>query len=167
MKKKLLLTALLIGLSFTYTVPTYAMTQDEAIEWIRQNYGDEYIEENRGKSGAHPELSKATNNTTQSTSSNMGASTQTSVEVEVHKHEYTSKITNDATCTEVGVETFTCDCGDSYTESIEMIEHDYSKETVAKEATCKEVGEKKITCSMCDDFITEEIPATGHKEGSF
>ena len=30
-----------------------------------------------------------------------------------HKHEYTSKVTKSPTCTESGVKTFTCECGDS------------------------------------------------------
>lgn len=170
MKKKLLLTALLVGLSFTYTLPVHAMTQDELNAWFSN-----YCEENglnpddySISGGSHPELSISSKvATTQNPIVNSEVQTQTPVVEVVHEHEYTSKVTKESTCTEYGVETFTCDCGDSYTESIEMIEHDYSKETVVKEATCTEVGEKQIICSMCDDFITEEIPVTGHIKGSF
>ena len=35
-----------------------------------------------------------------------------------HTHSYTAEITKEPTCTEKGVKTFTCSCGDSYTEDI-------------------------------------------------
>ncbi len=35
-----------------------------------------------------------------------------------HTHSYTSKVTKAATCTSTGVMTYTCSCGDSYTEDI-------------------------------------------------
>lgn len=34
-----------------------------------------------------------------------------------HKHEYTANLTTNPTCTEEGVMTYTCSCGDSYTEA--------------------------------------------------
>lgn len=37
---------------------------------------------------------------------------------EVHTHKYTEKVTTKATCKSTGVKTFTCSCGDSYTETI-------------------------------------------------
>ena len=40
-----------------------------------------------------------------------------------HKHFYTSSTTKNPTCTEAGVETFTCACNDSYTESIPALGH--------------------------------------------
>ena len=46
------------------------------------------------------------------------------VEGEVHTHEYTAVITP-ATCTEAGSVVYTCSCGDSYTETIDMLPHDY------------------------------------------
>ena len=41
----------------------------------------------------------------------------------VHTHKYTSKITTAATCTEPGVKTFTCSCGNKYTETIPALGH--------------------------------------------
>ena len=35
--------------------------------------------------------------------------------VSPHSHSYSSTVTKDATCTETGVKTYTCTCGDSYT----------------------------------------------------
>ncbi len=41
-------------------------------------------------------------------------------------------------------------------------EHNYSEEKITIKATCTEDGEKKLSCS-CGEFITEKIPAKGHK----
>lgn len=43
-----------------------------------------------------------------------------------HNHEYTSEVTKDPTCTESGVETFTCECGDSYTQAVLALGHSYT-----------------------------------------
>ncbi len=42
----------------------------------------------------------------------------------VHKHNYTAVVT-ESTCTEAGCTTYTCECGDSYTEEIPATGHDY------------------------------------------
>ena len=42
-----------------------------------------------------------------------------------HEHSYTAAITTAATCTTAGVKTFTCECGDSYTEEIPATGHSY------------------------------------------
>lgn len=52
-----------------------------------------------------------------------------------HVHSYTSSITKEATCTEDGVKTFTCECGDSYTETIPTTGHNYEN------GSCTECGE--------------------------
>lgn len=43
-----------------------------------------------------------------------------------HKHSYTGKVTTPATCTTDGVKTFTCSCGDSYTEPIPATGHSWA-----------------------------------------
>ncbi len=45
------------------------------------------------------------------------------IEKVVHTHSYTSKITAAATCTAPGIKTFTCSCGDKYTEEIPALGH--------------------------------------------
>ena len=42
-----------------------------------------------------------------------------------HSHSYTVKVTTAATCTDKGVKTYTCTCGDSYTEVIPATGHNY------------------------------------------
>ena len=41
--------------------------------------------------------------------------------------------------------------------------HEYKEESIITAATCDKDGEKKLSCE-CGDFITEAIPAAGHKE---
>lgn len=49
-----------------------------------------------------------------------------SEEEEPHTHAYTSAVTTAATCTTAGVRTYTCECGESYTESIPATGHTYA-----------------------------------------
>ena len=78
------------------------------------------------------------------------------------EHNYTSKVTTEATCTKDGVKTFTCSvCNDSYTEAIAATgKHNYTSK-VTTEATCTKDGVKTFTCSVCNDSYTEAIAATG------
>lgn len=43
-----------------------------------------------------------------------------------HTHSYTAVVTTAATCTTAGARTYTCDCGDSYTEEIPATGHTYA-----------------------------------------
>lgn len=81
-----------------------------------------------------------------------------------HTHSYTSTTTKSATCTATGIKTFTCSCGDSYTESIPFSGHKYSSEyTVDKAATCTDAGSKSRHCTVCGAKTdVTAIPATGH-----
>ncbi len=106
-----------------------------------------------------------------------------------HNHEYVEEISKEATCVEAGEKTFTCECGDVYTEEIEatghieiagakeaahsicevcneVLEdgsmHVYADEVI-REATCVEDGELRYSCE-CGYTYTEAIPATGHSE---
>lgn len=100
-----------------------------------------------------------------------------------HVHDYKEEINKEPTCTEEGEKTYTCGCGDSYTEKIPAKGHhfedgictgcgekdpDYHKhdyvETVTKEPTCTEEGEKTYTCE-CGESYTEKIPMTEHHYG--
>ena len=42
-----------------------------------------------------------------------------------HQHSYQSKVTEQPTCKETGVKTYTCSCGDTYTEIIPVTDHNY------------------------------------------
>ncbi|MCM1543500.1 MAG: hypothetical protein NC121_19920 [Blautia sp.] len=44
-----------------------------------------------------------------------------------HGHVYTGTVTVEPTCTSGGTETFTCPCGDTYTETLDPVEHDWER----------------------------------------
>lgn len=78
-----------------------------------------------------------------------------------HKHGYTSKVTKTASCKSEGVKTFTCSCGDSYTEAISKLAHSYTAKISAP--TCTADGYTTHTCSGCGDTYQDTIvEALGH-----
>nr|WP_302473105.1 leucine-rich repeat protein [Ruminococcus bicirculans (ex Wegman et al. 2014)] len=87
----------------------------------------------------------------------------------VHVHSYTESITKQPTCTEEGEKTFTCDCGDTYTEIIPAKGH---TEIIDKAvpATCTTDGKTEGShCYVCGEVIKAQtvIKATGHNFGSW
>ncbi len=91
------------------------------------------------------------------------------VEVEAaHTHSYSSSVTKQATCTETGERTYTCSCGNSYTESIAAAGHDYEANfTVDKAATVNATGSKSRHCKNCSaktdvTVIPKLIDTTGY-----
>ena len=82
-----------------------------------------------------------------------------------HTHSYNSKVTAEATCTSNGTITYTCNCGDSYTESTPAIGHDYQDH----EETIHHPGETRCLehCYDCDFIGTssevgDHLYETGH-----
>ncbi len=82
-------------------------------------------------------------------------------------HSYTSKVTTLPTCTETGVETYTCTvCGDTYTKTVVATGHSLTY-VEAKSPTCTETGyEAYEYCSVCDYTTFKEVSATGHNYDS-
>lgn len=98
-----------------------------------------------------------------------------------HKYEVSKVI--QSTCTEKGEKTYTCECGDFYTEEIDVNPdnheydetdhcircgilnpdhvHEYDSGVVTKEPTHTENGIKTYTC-RCGDTYIEEIAKLGH-----
>ena len=104
-----------------------------------------------------------------------------------HNHDYKESVTP-ATCTENGVRTYTCECGDSYEEVIyatghslkfecaddghyercekcdyatEKVSHSYNELVSSKPSTCTDKGSKTTKC-VCGDQYTEELPLIKH-----
>ena len=78
-------------------------------------------------------------------------------------HNYQSEITLAATCTQTGEETFRCTlCGDSYTQSVVVLEHTYDAGVVEEEATCTKEGVVRYTCTNCNDSKSEAIAKLAH-----
>ena len=84
--------------------------------------------------------------------------------VEPHIHNYSSKTTQ-ATCTEAGYITYTCSCGDTYTEVNQEARGHSAVTDKGHAATCTEDGLTDGShCRRCSEVLTaqEVIPATGH-----
>lgn len=73
-----------------------------------------------------------------------------------HEHNYSPVITA-PTCTEQGYTTYTCTCGDQYTDSyVGALGHNFGEWAVVKAPTLAEKGEERRECSQCDEFETRE-----------
>ena len=107
---------------------------------------------------------------------------------DTHEHNYTAAVTA-PTCTEAGYTTFTCNCGDSYTEAgeaatghtfvegtcgvcgetdpeyvaPEVHEHSYG-EGVVTAPTCTAAGYTTFTCACGDSYTEAGEGATGHAD---
>ena len=84
---------------------------------------------------------------------------------EAHEHSWDEgKVTTPATCTDPGVKTYTCACGETKTEAIPALGHDYSAEwTIDTPATCTDPGSKSHHCSRCTSKSdVTPIEALGH-----
>ena len=86
-----------------------------------------------------------------------------------HTHSYTGRITTPATCIEDGVKTFTCTCGDSYTEPVAKLGHIYSTEwTIDTEPTCTKEGLKTHHCIRCSARSgATRLPVIEHPYGEW
>lgn len=75
-----------------------------------------------------------------------------------HTHSYSEAVTKEPTCEAVGTKTFSCTCGDSYTEDIAALGHVYTP-TITKYPSAKEGGTKTFSCtrSGCTHSYNEPI----------
>lgn len=90
-------------------------------------------------------------------------STETTVEEDVtttleqteapHEHTYIEEITTETTCNTDGVKTLTCECGDSYTETITATGHIFENYVSNNDATYTADGTETATC-VCGETDT-------------
>lgn len=94
-----------------------------------------------------------------STASNASENAENSTEVaevteasttEAHEHSYTETITVEATCTEDGEKTYSCECGDAKTEPIKATGHIFETYTSNNDATYEADGTETAKCNNCD-----------------
>lgn len=78
-------------------------------------------------------------------------------------HDYQLTDTQTATCTQTGLETYTCqNCQDYYTKTVDRLEHQYVEERV--EPTCTEDGYTREYCSICNTTKSKtNIPHLEHE----
>lgn len=83
----------------------------------------------------------------------------------VHEHNYTGELTKEPSCDESGVMTYTCSCGDTYTEETGRMDHCTDRSEIIKEATCEEEGVEAFYCIFCGrEIYTEQIAKLPHTE---
>ncbi len=80
---------------------------------------------------------------------------------EPHTHNYTEEITTEATCEADGLKTYTCECGDTYTEAIPATGHIYENYVSNNDATYTSDGTEIAKCNTCD--LTDTRTAEGSK----
>lgn len=85
----------------------------------------------------------------------------TETETEVHEHMYVDEVTTVATCENDGVITFTCECGDSYTETVHAVGHVYENYVYNEDATYLADGTETAVCNGCE--LTDTRTAEGTK----
>ena len=117
-----------------------------------------------GNDPTEAETSNSTaSNTTASPSNNVSGQPQPTAPAKpAHEHTYKSSITKYSTCAEPGVMTYTCECGDTYTEEIPKNDNHKYETEITKEPTCIETGVETYTCSVCGDTYTVDIPTIDH-----
>lgn len=80
---------------------------------------------------------------------------------EPHTHNYTEETTTDATCEADGLKTFTCECGDTYTEAIPATSHIFENYISNNDATYLADGTETAKCNICE--LTDTRIAEGSK----
>lgn len=84
-----------------------------------------------------------------------------SAESASHVHDYKLVGSTPATCSEEGLNSYKCDCGDTKTEKIPKLPHVYSSESTI-EPTCTTNGAKIKICTVCDNMNIDPIEKLGH-----
>lgn len=85
-----------------------------------------------------------------------------------HEHSYTSEVSRKATCVDKGIRTFTCTCGDSYTEDIAVDSENHVGDTELRDVKAATATANGYTgdkyCKTCGAKLTVGtiIPATGN-----
>ena len=84
-----------------------------------------------------------------------------------HEHQYSKAITTEATCESKGLLTYTCACGESYTEETAALGHNLQTHQ-AQNANCNQVGwDAYETCTRCDyTTYAGEIPMQHNSNGT-
>lgn len=77
-----------------------------------------------------------------------------------HEHTYTEAVTAEATCETDGVKTFSCECGDSYTEAIPATGHSFTNYVYNEDATYTADGTETAKCDNCDGTDTRTAEGT-------
>lgn len=80
-----------------------------------------------------------------------------------HQHNYSSVVTKQPTHLELGKMTYTCECGDTYTESIPKLE-EHTYKSVITPPTCTTPGYTTYTCECGDSYVDDYVDTVNHKD---
>ena len=80
-----------------------------------------------------------------------------------HEHKYEATVTKEPTCTEEGIKTYTCSCGEEYTEKIAALGHKEVTDPAVEPTETEDGKTEGSHCSVCKEVLKEQqiIPATG------
>ena len=104
--------------------------------------------------GCGSTASNVSENAENSTEVAVASAEATEQETEAHEHSYTETITKEATCTEDGEKTLTCECGDTKTEVIPATGHIFENYVSNNDATYTADGTETAKCNNCDETDT-------------
>ena len=149
--------------SITFTAPesgklilvfggnTSAAGKTIKIDGVKQTIGADHILSVTVSAGSH--------SITKGDSINLFYMAYASDPVEVHTHSYQEEVTQAATCTEAGLKTYTCQCGDSYTQQIAPSGHSFGDWQQVPGG-----GEKYRCCETCGYEEYETQPPCTHDQ---
>lgn len=86
-----------------------------------------------------------------------------SCEQEIHTHSFDEGVvTAKPSCTSIGAKVYTCECGETKTEILQMLGHTEGP-SETREATCVEKGGVYVKCTVCgQELAKRETPSLGH-----
>ena len=89
--------------------------------------------------------------------------------VPAHEHAYVGEITTAPTCTQEGVETFTCSCGEgTYTAPVAALNHNFEGGKCSRCGVCEDCGNVNCTCTASVDILVKVDNVDGYtNEGTF
>ncbi|MBQ9945763.1 MAG: hypothetical protein IJO68_04485 [Clostridia bacterium] len=107
------------------------------------------------------ENGETTTESEETTTESEETTTESEETLTVHSHNYSSEITKEPSCVDIGIVTFTCLCGDKYTEDIPSKGGHKLSWTVVKPATSFAEGIKEGKCGNCsysEKVAIEKLP---------
>ena len=129
------------------------------------NSGSSSKASSSGNSSKSSSGNSSKSNSGNSSKPSSGGTSQSKPSQPAHTHSYSSSVTTQPTCGKAGVRTYTCSCGDSYTESIPATgnhkwEKQYKTETVPAKTHQENVW--KDICNGCNAQFDDPDDAVEH-----